>query len=329
MEKKWKVVITDGRMPNYNHEHEILEPIGAEVVMSGVAYGVRDDEALAAVARDADALMVSQAHIGSEVLDRLEHCKIIVRYGMGVDTLDIPAATERRILVANVTDHCINEVADTALAHILGLARKTTLSDKEVHAGLWTVANLKPIKRISEQYLGLWGCGRIGRNVAKKAAVLGFRVIGYDPYLPPEVAEEAGIQLCEYDEFLALADIVSLHLQLTDETREMVNKDVFAKMKRGTCIVNVSRGQIIKEADLVEAIQSGQLGGAGLDVVAKEPISPDNPLLALNRVNISAHTAWYSEQSNEELQIKAAQIVADALEGRPIATLLNPEVLQA
>ena len=327
MGNTFKVVITDGRMPHYNHEREILSAIGAEVVMSGVPYGVRDDGTLAAAAEDADALLVSQAHIGVEVLDRLKQCRIIVRYGMGVDTLDILAATARGIMVANVTDHCTNEVADTALAHIMNLARKLTFSDREVHNGVWSIANLKPVKRVSQQYLGVWGCGRIGRNLARKAAALGFHVIGYDPYISPDSAERDGVRLCSYEEFLRLADIVTLHLQLTDQTRGMVNADVFARMKPGAAIVNVSRGQLINETDLVKAIRSGQIGGAGLDVTAREPIPPNDPLLSLKNVTISAHTAWYSEESNEELQIRAAQIVAAALTGKPVPTLLNPQVL--
>jgi len=324
----FKVVVTDGRMPHYEFERSILSGVGAELVLSGIPYGTRDDEALRAVVKDADALLVSQAKITKDIIGSMEKCKIIVRYGIGTDTLDIPAATEKGIMVANVVDHCVSEVADTALALIMCLARKTVLSARQVRAGGYGVADLKPIHRISTQTLSIMGCGRIGRDIAKKAAAVGFHVIGYDPYLPEAVAAEAGIKLVDYEEALCTADIISLHMPLNDETKGMINKEALSRMKHGAGIVNVSRGPLVDEAALAWAIQSGHIGGAGLDVTNKEPIEADNPLLKMDNVIITAHTAWYSNESNEELQMKAAQIVADALQGKPVKTLLNKEVLK-
>lgn len=325
---KYKVVLTDGRMPHYDFERDILAAADAEFCLSGIEYGTRDDEKLKAAVADADALLVSQAKITREIIESMSKCRIIVRYGIGTDTIDIPAATDHGIMVANVVDHCVSEVADTAIALIMCLARKTVLSARQVRGGGYGVAGLKPIHRISTQTLAVMGCGRIGRDVAKKATALGFRVIGYDPYLPQEVADEAGIRLVGYDEALNGADIVSLHMPLNKETQFMINKGSLAAMKKGACIVNVSRGQLIDEQALAEAIRCGQIGGAGLDVTCKEPVEMDNPLLTMDNVIITAHTAWYSNESNEELQKKAAQIVADALQGKPIRTLVNREVLR-
>lgn len=324
----YKVVVTDGRMPHYEHEKAALKAVGAELVLSGIPYGTRDDEKLKSVVKDADALLVSQAKITRDIINSMDHCKIIVRYGIGVDTLDIPAATEKGIMVANVVDHCITEVADTALALIMCLARRIVLSARQVRNGGWGVSELKPIRRIATQTLSIMGCGRIGRDVAKKAGAVGFNVIGYDPYLPEEVAKAAGIKLVSYDEALEQADIVSLHMPLNDETKGMINTESLKKMKKGACVVNVSRGPLVDEQSLAEAIKSGHISGAGLDVTCKEPIEKDNELLKLDNVIITAHTAWYSDDSNEELQKKAGQIVTDALAGKPVRTLLNPQVLK-
>jgi D-3-phosphoglycerate dehydrogenase len=323
----FKVVVTDGRMPHYNFERDILKTVDAELVLSGIPYGSRDDEALKIVTRDADALLVSQAQINRDIINSLEKCKIIVRYGIGIDTLDIQAATDKGIMVANVVDHCITEVADTALALIMGLARKTTFSARQVLQGMWGVANLKPIHRISTMVLGIMGCGRIGRETAKKAVAIGFQVIGYDPYLSAKISDQERITLVSYDKILRSSDIISLHMPLSDETKGMINAYTIKKMKKGAAIVNVSRGALIDELALADAICTGQIGGAGLDVTCMEPIGKDNPLLTFDNVIVTAHTAWYSDESNEELQQKAAQVVADALVGKPIKTLLNREVL--
>ena len=320
---RFKVVLTDGRMPHYDYEREILAGVDAELVFSGIPFGKRDDEALKRAVADADALLVSQAQITREIIDSMDHCKIIVRYGIGTDTLDIPAATKKGILVANVVDNCVSEVADTALTLILCLARKTVLSARQVRQGMWGVGALKPIHRISSTVLGILGCGRIGRDIARKASAVGFKVIGCDPYLPEEAARQAGIHLVSWEELLSTSDIVTLHMPLSEETAGMIDRSVLGRMKPGAAIVNVSRGALICEPDLIEALQSGHIGGAGLDVTCREPIEPDNPLLAMDNVIVTAHTAWYSNESNDDLQKKAAQTVADALTGKPVKMRLN------
>lgn len=322
---KYKVLLTDGRMPNYDFERQILSEIDAELVFSGIPYGTRDDEKLAAAAKDADALIVSMAHIGPEVIKKLDRCQVISRYGIGVDTIDIPAATQKGIYVANVVDHCINEVADTALTLVMCMNRKTGLAARQVKQGIWHIGGLRPIHRASVQTLGIIGCGRIGKNLAQKARGIGFNIIGYDPYITQQSVDDIGIKLCSFEEVIETSDIISLHSPLTEETYNMMNADVFAKMKKGACIVNTSRGAVLNEQDLHQALVNGHLGGAGLDATYFEPIEPDNPLLELDQVIITPHTAWFSDESRDELQQKAAKIVADVLTGKPVSTILNPE----
>jgi D-3-phosphoglycerate dehydrogenase len=214
-----------------------------------------------------------------------------------------------------VPDYCIREVSDHAMALFLALIRKIPLSNKLVQSGRWEMPAVVPIRRIEGTVLGLVGFGHIPRLVAPKAQAFGIRVIASDPYAKPEVFKTAGVESVDFDTLLQSSDYVSVHAPLLPATRGMMNAAAFAKMKKGAYIVNTARGPLIDEPALIAALDSGQIGGAGLDVVASEPLAKDSPLLGRDNVIISPHTAFYSIEALNELQTKCATDVARVLSG--------------
>lgn len=323
MNSKFRVVITDHRFPNIDVQKRVFERIGAELI-TGQA---KSEKELIAIAKDADGILTAHSKITGTVIDALTRCKVIVRYGVGVDSIDVPAATRKGIMVSNVPDYCVDEVADHALALILCLARKVVFSARRVQKGEWGFGNLKPLKRLQGQTIGIVGLGRIGRTLARKAIPVGFKIIVYDPYIPASKSEEGGMKFASLETILKDSDIISLHAPLTSETKGMIDKKAFALMKPTVNIVNVSRGPLINEPDLIEALRSGRIAGAGLDVLNEEPPDPANPLLGMEQVIVTSHTAFYSDESMLDLQEKAAEKVADVLSGKVPDPLVNREVL--
>jgi D-3-phosphoglycerate dehydrogenase len=324
MSSKYKVVITDHRFPSIDIQRKVLSEIDAELVVGQA----KTEQELIELAKDAHGILNARSKITETVINALACCKVMVRYGVGVDTIDIPAATRKGIMVSNVLDYCIDEVADHALALILCLTRKVTFSSRRVQAGEWSIANLKPLKRLSQQTIGLVGIGRIGRALAQKATPIGFKLIAYDPYVSGGEAEKDGVRFVSLESLLREADIVSLHTPLTTETKGMIGKKEISMMKPTAYIVNVSRGPLIDEAALISALEEQHIAGAGLDVMGQEPPDPDNPLLKMEQVIVTSHTAFYSDEALEELQEKAAQKVVAVLSGQIPDPLVNPEVLK-
>jgi D-3-phosphoglycerate dehydrogenase len=267
------------------------------------------------VARDADAILVTYAKLPRELIMQLTRCKAIGRFGLGVDNIDLPACKEKGIAVNYVPDYCIREVSDHAVALLLALIRKIPLSNKVVQAGRWEMPVVVPIRRIAGTVLGLLGFGNIPRLVAPKAKAFGMKVIAFDPYAKPELFKAAGVESVDLDTLFKTSDYISVHAPLTPETRGMVNAAAFAKLKKGAYIVNTARGPLIDEAALIAALDSGQIGGAGLDVVAVEPLAKDSPLLGRDNVIITPHTGFYSIEALDELQSKCASDVARVLSG--------------
>jgi D-3-phosphoglycerate dehydrogenase len=270
---------------------------------------------IVAVAKDADAVLVTYAKLTRDVLMQLTRCRAIGRFGLGVDNIDLPTAKEKGIAVNYVPDYCIREVSDHAMALLLALIRKIPLSNKLVQSGRWEMPAVVPIRRIEGTVLGLIGFGHIPRLVAPKAQAFGMRVISYDPFAKPDVFKAAGVEGVDLDTLLKTSDYVSVHAPLLPATRGMLNATAFSKMKKGAYVVNTARGPLIDEPDLIAALDSGQVGGAGLDVVAAEPLAKDSPLLGRDNVIISPHTAFYSIEALNELQTKCATDVARVLSG--------------
>ncbi|PZE20602.1 C-terminal binding protein [Paenibacillus xerothermodurans] len=308
--KKWKVVVTDWEYADLRFEEKVLlAHEGVELVPAQC----RTEDDVIEVCRDADALINQYAPISRKVIEALRNCKVITRYGVGVNTIDLDAATEKGICVANVPDYCMDEVADHALALLLSWTRKVTLANRHVKNGNWDFKVTQPIYRLRGRTIGLVGFGKIPQALAEKVKPLGLQVLAYDPFFPKEVAEQKGVQLVELDELCSQSDYISVHAPLMEATRGMIGENQFSLMKKDAIIINTSRGPVINESALVKALQSGLIGGAALDVLEEEPMVKDHPLLSMDNVILTPHVAWYSEEAAEEMRSKAAAGIIDVL----------------
>jgi D-3-phosphoglycerate dehydrogenase len=317
------IAITDYVFSSLDPERAVLEPLGVELRPRQC----RSDDEIIALARDAEAVLNCYAKMTARVIEKLKRCKIIARYGIGVDNVDLAAATKAKILVTNVPDYCIDEVSDHALALLLALARRLTAADGAVKAGGWDVVAHAGIRRLRGQTLGLLGFGKIAKALASKVEPLGMKVLVYDPYLDPALIAQHGVEAVSLDRLLAEADTVSIHVPLSPETRNIVGKRELARMKPTAFLINTSRGGIVDEQVIAVALKEGRLGGAALDVLSVEPPPADHPLRQAPNVILTPHLAFYSRESVIELQTKAAEEVARALKGEPPRCPVNPEVL--
>jgi D-3-phosphoglycerate dehydrogenase len=302
----YKVVVSDQVFPTVNIERALLSGIGAELI---VATGEIDD--VLEVASDADAILNTYLPWSSESISRLEKCQIIARYGIGFDNVDLEAAAEAGIVVTNVPDYSVEEVATHALALILTSLRKILAADRSVREGTWSIDNFRPIRRLSTLTVGLVGYGRIARQIAAPLQALGTNIVAHDPYLElgPDLAP-----LVSLEELLTTSDIISLHSPLTDETRGMIGAEELESMKPEAILVNTSRGPLVDLDALVTALRDGQIAGAGLDVFDVEPLDPKR-VEGVPNLTITPHMAYYSEQALEESQRKAATQVVKVLTG--------------
>jgi D-3-phosphoglycerate dehydrogenase len=321
---KYFVAVADSVFPNLDPAREVLSSIGAEIQLSPEP----TPDAIMTLAKDADGVLVTYAKITADMIRQMTKCRIISRFGIGVDNVDIPVATEKGIVVTKVPDYCIDEVSDHAMALLLSAVRKIPMGTEQVHAGTWKMPNFVPIHRLRGSVLGLAGFGRIPQLVAPKAQAFGMKVIAYDPYLPKDVFTKAGVEQVDFPTLLKRSDYISVHSPLTPETKGLFNADAFRQMKKGAYIVNTARGPVIDEQALAAAIDSGHLAGAALDVMTTEPPA-NSPLIGKKNVIITPHTSFYSDESLVELQTKAAQEVANVLTGKPPRNPVNPDVLQS
>lgn len=316
-----KIVISDLDHADQKEEKEIF---GA----AGLDFELRQSRTEADVinnCKGAEIVLNQYAPMTRKVLAALKpELKAVVRYGVGLDNIDVAAATDLGIQVCNVPDYGMNEVAEHALALALDLARKITLMNADVHAGNWSYRKAQPAHRLANQTLGILGLGRNGRAFAEKARGIFARVIGYDPYYKTNKADNTDwIEQQGLDEVLANADIIALHMPLTKETAHIINADNLAKMKPGAYLVNTSRGGLVDEKALAAALESGQIAGAALDVAEHEPIAKDSPLLAREDVLITPHIAWYSEEAAQELKRKTAEEAVRFAKGQPLRNPAN------
>ena len=306
------VAVTDHPFPDLEPTREVLAPLGAELRISA-SVGAAD---ILAVAAEADAVINTYAQLPAELIDRFERCRIIARTGIGVDTVDLAAATARGIVVTNVPEYCEDEVSDHAMALMLALARNVTRGNSVVHGGSWDLAEVKPIYRVRGRTVGLVGFGKIARLVATKAQGFGLGVLAFDPYVDPADAAALDVELVPFEELLARSDFVSVHAPLTPETRHLIGAEALAMMRPEAVVVNTARGGLVDVAALAEALDRGVIAGAGLDVLPDEPPAADLALYGRPNVILTPHTAFYSEESVLDLQVKAAQQVALVLSGQ-------------
>jgi D-3-phosphoglycerate dehydrogenase len=305
------IAVTDSVFPSLDPAMAALARVNPQMRMSRSAAA----EDILAVARDADAILVTYAKLPGELLRQLQRCKAIGRFGLGVDNIDTKTAAELGIVVTYVPDYCMHEVSDHAMALLLALARKIPFSNKLVQAGRWEMPAVAPLRRLTGQVLGLIGFGNIPRALAPKAKAFGFGVIAYDPYAGADVFAACGVEAVSFETLLERADAISVHAPLTPATRGLIDAAAFARMKKGALIVNTARGPLIDELALISALDSGRIGGAALDVIATEPLPKDSPLIGRDNVILTPHTAFYSVEALDELQTKCAADVARVLSG--------------
>ena len=305
------VVVTDSPFPSLDPAKKALEEANAEVVQAPSS----SEEDIIKAAENADAILVTYAKLNENILRSLKNCKAIGRFGIGVDNIDLKVAGELGISVNYVPDYCLDEVSDQAMAMIISMARKIPQSNKLVQSGRWEMPAVVPMYRLRGKTVGLIGFGNIPRLMTPKAQAFGFNVIASDPYAPKELFEKYGVESVSMDELYERSDFISVHAPLLPETKGLVNKDAFKKMKDTAIIVNTARGPLINEKDLIEALDKNIIGGAGLDVVETEPLPENSPLIGRDNVILAPHTAFYSVEALEELQTKAASDVARVLNG--------------
>jgi len=325
---KYKVFILDDVFPSYEREQAVFA--GMDVQTVNLRVNMPDAELIAAC-KDADALMLNRPfHISRELIFGLPKLKVISIYGIGTDGIDIPAATERKIPVANLPGFCAEDVSEQAIMLLLAAARKLTAQNNRVKSREvgWTQVPFKPIYRLAGKTLGLVGLGNIGKAVAHKAQGLGMKILCYDPYLPPAVAASLDVELVGLQELFQRSDHISIHVGVTPETTGMVNASLLKLLKPTSVVVNTSRGKIMHQDDLVKALKEGWIGGAGLDVVREDPPSEETyaTLIALPNVTITPHTAWYTEESVAILQTDCARNVALVLGGQRPMTTVNKQI---
>jgi D-3-phosphoglycerate dehydrogenase / 2-oxoglutarate reductase len=318
------IAVSDSVFPNLNPAREVLSRLGAELLLAEAS----TSEAIMQVARNADAVLVTYAKITAEMISQMTRCRIIARFGIGVDNVDVPAATKAGIVVTRVPDYCIDEVSDHTMALLLALARKIPFANSRAHAGHWEMPAVVPIYRLRGSALGLVGFGRIPQLVAPKARAFGLKVISCDPLVSQETMNRAGVEKVEFSELVSVSDHISIHAPLVPETDHLFNASVFCKMKPTAYLINTARGPIVDEQALAQALDRGHLAGAALDVLAHEPPSA-SPLFGRENVILTPHMSFYSAESLIDLQRKAAEEVVRVLSGDAPLNPLNPEALQS
>jgi len=321
---KFKVAVTDYVFPNLEIERQELKKINAELIESKGS----DEESIIEAAKDADAILNCYAELTSKVIESLEKCQIIARYGIGVNNVNMPTATKKGIIVTNVPDYCIEEVSDHALALILACTRKICQLNKTVKNGKWDFKDYRPMYRLEGQTLGIVSFGKIPRRLVEKVSAYKFNIIAYDPYVDEEITAKYNVKLVTFEELLKESDIVSVHAPLTKETKGMFGNEQFKIMKNSAYLINTARGGLIKDNDLAQALKEGEIAGAGLDVLEDENVNCHHPLVNLENAIITPHSAFYSEQALKDLQYKAVQEVIRVLAGENPKSCVNPEVFE-
>lgn len=314
----WRVLLTDRAWPDTEIEREILSRAGAELIEPPAT----DEETLSAIAADIDAIATNWAKVTAKVIRSAKKCRMIARTGIGVDNIDVACATELGLPVTNCPDYCVPEVADHTLGLLLAMSRNIGFFHARTKAGEYQLAAGGPMQRLSGQTLGLFGLGRIGQAVAARARAFGLRVIattssGSD--------HGVGCEMVSFEDLLRQSDIVSLHAPATPATRKIINGKSLQQMKPTAMLINTSRGSLIDEPALLETLEQNRLAGAALDVFDPEPPDLSQPLFRHERVIVTPHAAFVSQQSLQQLRTQAMEQVAAVLTGEPPQNVVNPQ----
>ena len=317
---KPKIVVTDYSFDKLDVEESILLPLGVELV----GQNCKTPEELIALVADADCVITQFAPLKAPVVAAMQKAKAIVRYGIGVDNVDLAAARERGIPVCNVPDYCIDEVADQTLSFVLALTRSVVPNCLLLRSGKWGLAvPLSEMRNLRDLTVGVVGLGRIGREVVRRLLAFKCQVLAFDPALPAAEIAKLGCQSASLQEVLTGCDLLTLHCPSTPETRKLINAESIAGMKKGVLLVNVSRGDLVDTPALVAALQTGQVAAAALDVFDPEPLPADHPLLKMDNVVVAPHIASTSVKAVRTLRESVARIAAAAIQGKPLPNIVN------
>lgn len=319
MSREFRVLITDRAWPDCSIERGILSGAGARLVEAPNG----DEATLIALARESDAIGTNWAHVTEKVIRAVPRCRIVARFGIGLDNICVKTATELGIPVTNVPDYCVSEVSDHALALILACARNIAFFHQRTKAGEYNLSAGPPMKRLKGATLGLVGFGHIAQALLPKARAIGFEVIAHSQHADDH---GTGCPMVGFDELLRRSDFISLHAPLTDSTHGLFSDPQFAQMKPTAFLINTSRGGLVDHAALWRAISSGRFAGAALDVFDPEPPDLSLPLFRDERVIVTPHAAFTSEQSLQDLRTRTARQIAEALQGRRPENVINPQV---
>ena len=325
MPARYKVLITDYGWPSTAPEREVFGKIDAELILPET----ESEADLIALAPEADGILTNWLQTTTDVIRAAHRCKIITRYGVGVDNIDIETATELGIIVTNVPAYCVDEVSDHAMALLMACARKIPAMNKAIKSRNWTREVGPPMHRIRGRTLGVIGLGRIGSAIVPKAKAFGMEVVAYDPHISQQTAAERGATQVSLSDLLARSDFITIHTPLTPETEKMIGEAELRQMKSTAYIINTARGGIIDTVALHRALTDERIYGAGLDVLPQEPPASDDPLLDLDNIILTAHAAFLSQESVYDLQVSAASEVARALTGTMPESVMNPGVLDS
>jgi D-3-phosphoglycerate dehydrogenase len=320
---RFKVVLIEHGYASTQLEQDIIVGAGGELV---VAENLPTEQALGAC-EDADGILFRRIEIDAAMIKRFQRCKIIVRYGVGTDNIDVAAATRAKIIVGHVPTYCTDEVSSHAIALLLACIRKVVSTQRKMEQGGWDVHRADPIYRMAGRTLGIVGFGNIGRAVAQKLTGWGLRIIAYDPFFEKSRVDALRVQFVDLETLCRESDYVSLHCPLLPETRHLINRRTLSLMKPGAILINTARGPVVDSGALLSALDGNRLSAAALDVFEEEPLGLDSPLRHHSRLVITDHTAWYSEESQMQLQRTAAEEIARVCTGDLPRSLANPEVL--
>lgn len=319
----YKVVITDREYQDIDNELRVLKGINADVY----DYQIKNEDEIIKVASNCDAIIIQYAKINEHIINNMKDCKIIAKYATGLDGIDIEAATKKNIMVSNVQNYCSDEVSTHALSLLLYINRRLNDFYRWTTSGNWFDMG-KEIRSLKTSIVGIIGFGKISRLLIDKIKPLCGEIWVYSNSASTEDVEKLGAKHKSFEEVIKSADYVSIHCPGNKKNEHLFNKDVFKKMKKGSVIINVARGFVVNENDLIWALNEKEIAGAALDVLEQEPPNKDNPLLKMENVIITPHTGWYSVDSQKRLQTTVAEDVARALTGKIPENLVNKEVLK-
>jgi len=308
----YKILIADDRHEGYEQEYEIFKSVDAEVVVEKS----QDEDVLAAAVRGVDGVIVNLSPITKKVIEAMDKCKCVSRYGVGYDNVDAEALKEKGIFLANVPDYCQEDVSDHALALIMDCVRKISRKDRAVRKGQWNLTSVQTVYRMTGKVFGFLGYGGIARCLHRKVDGFNFeKVLVYDPFVKEDSIEYKNTQLVSLEQLCKEADCISVHAPLNEQTKGILGENEFGLMKSNAMVVNTSRGGLIDTAALVSALKAGEIACAGLDVFENEPLEDESELRGLENVTLTDHAGWYSHEAIIELKTKAAQNILSAVQG--------------